>query len=187
MQPSLRVLAVVAVMGLSACKKEEPAVSSSPSPAPSAPASSLTVSTPAWLPGQPIPKEFTCDGEDKSPEVKWTNAPASTKSFALVVDDPDAPGGTFTHWVIFDMPIPSTHVPEAAQGIGTQAKNDFGNAKWNGPCPPKGKGEHRYFFRLYALDVDALGLPEGASRGDVEKKMDGHVVGKAETMGVYQH
>jgi Raf kinase inhibitor-like YbhB/YbcL family protein len=170
---------------LLSCKKEEPTTSAPAPTADTAPASTLAIETPDFFPGQPIPKKFTCDGEDVSPEVKWSKAPDKTKSYALIVDDPDAPSGTFTHWVIFDMIVPSTHVPEAAKGIGTQAKNDFGNAKWNGPCPPPGK-EHRYFFHLYALDVENLGLPDGTARMEVEKKMDGHIVGKVETMGTYK-
>ncbi|MGZ3455165.1 MAG: YbhB/YbcL family Raf kinase inhibitor-like protein [Polyangiales bacterium] len=166
------------------CKKEEEP-SKPAAPAPDTGASSLAIETPEFFPGQPIPKKYTCDGEDLSPEVKWSKAPPATKSFLLIVDDPDAPTGTFTHWVIFDMPIPSTHVPEAAKGIGTQALNDFGKAKWNGPCPPPGK-EHRYFFRLYALDLEDLGLADGVKRYEVEKRIDGHVVGKVETMGTYK-
>ncbi|MGZ5971632.1 MAG: YbhB/YbcL family Raf kinase inhibitor-like protein [Polyangiales bacterium] len=166
------------------CKKEEEP-SKPAAPAPDTGASSLAIETPEFFPGQPIPKKYTCDGEDLSPEVKWSKAPPVTKSFLLIVDDPDAPTGTFTHWVIFDMPIPSTHVPEAAKGIGTQALNDFGKAKWNGPCPPPGK-EHRYFFRLYALDLEDLGLADGVNRYEVEKRIDGHVVGKVETMGTYK-
>ncbi len=180
----MRALLVFAVSVLLACKRD-------PEPAPPSASvvdagTSMTIATPAWYAGAKIPKQFTCDDEDKNPEVKWARAPKEAKSFLLIVDDPDAPNGTFTHWVIFDMPVPANHVPEGeAQGIGTVAKNDFGKTKWSGPCPPPGK-EHRYFFRVYALDIEKLGLEDGCSRGDVEKKIDGHVVARAETMGTYR-
>ncbi len=157
-------------------------------PTPSAPAKTLAITTPSWLPGMRIPALHTCDGEDVSPEVRWSDPPEGTKSFLLIVDDPDAPGGTFTHWIAFDIRAPSTHVPEggsAQKDIMTQGRNDFGHAKWSGPCPPRGKGEHRYFFRLFALDVKRLKLEDGATRGQVEKAVDGHVLSKIETMGTY--
>lgn len=146
----------------------------------------MTVTTPGWFAGASIPALFTCDGGDKNPQVSWANAPRETKSFLLIADDSDAPNGTFTHWILFDMPVPMNSIPEAeAKGIGTVGKNDFGKTSWSGPCPPAGKGEHRYFFRLYALDIATLGLEDGCSRSDVEKKIDGHVLAKAETMGRY--
>lgn len=173
---------------LMACKKPDENV---PTPNLAKPAidagNPMTIETPGWFAGANIPALFTCDGGDKNPEVRWSKIPRDTKSLMLIVDDPDAPGGTFTHWVIFDLPSVVTHIPEG-EGDSIKAvvgKNDFGNAKWGGPCPPKGKGEHRYFFRLHALDLETLGLPEGASRVDVEKKIDGHVLAKVETMGRY--
>jgi len=179
----MRIGVLLIVAAIASCKRDPEPL---PTPStPSADAGGMTVTTPAWFPGGKLPKTFTCDGEDRNPEVKWARAPKEAKSFLLIVDDPDAPSGTFTHWVIFDMPVPANHVPEGeAEGIGTVAKNDFGNAKWNGPCPPKAK-EHRYFFRVFALDVEKLGLPDGCSRADVEKKIDGHVLARAETMGTY--
>ncbi len=147
----------------------------------------MTIETPGWFPGANIPALFTCDGGDKNPQLRWSKVPKPTKSYLVIVDDPDAPGGTFTHFVMFDIPAEVNNLPEgeASELRGTIGKNDFGNAKWNGPCPPKGKGEHRYFFRLYALDLEKLGLPEGAPRADVEKKIDGHVLARVETMGRY--
>lgn len=186
-----RTFALLACLALFGCKKNDEPTSTSTSSAPAAsPATTpnaMKITTPAFLPGQKIPVEHTCDGADTNPEVGWSGAPKSAKSFLLIVDDPDAPSGTFTHWIIFDMPAPMNNIPAAATGIGTQGKNDFGNAKWNGPCPPKGKGDHRYFFKLFALDVEKLGPSDGASRGEVEKKIDGHVVAKAETMGTFGH
>lgn len=167
-----------------ACRKP---VEDAPPPAPVVKdAGGMTVTTPGWAVGANIPALFTCDGGDKNPQVNWAGAPRNAKSFLLIVDDPDTPNGTFTHWIIFDMPVPMNSIPAAeAKGIGTVCKNDFGKTKWNGPCPPAGKGEHRYFFRLYALDVETLGLEDGCTRGEVEQKIEGHVLAKAETMGRY--
>jgi Raf kinase inhibitor-like YbhB/YbcL family protein len=178
----MRLLLLLLALG---CKKPDEATP--PPPAPKPDTGSMTITTRGWVAGANIPALFTCDGGDKSPQVNWAGAPRESKSFLLIVDDPDAPVGTFTHWVIFDMPYPMNSIPEGddAKGIGTVAKNDFGKTKWNGPCPPPGKGEHRYFFRLYALDVETLGLEKGCSRGEVEQKMQGHVLAKAETMGRY--
>lgn len=179
-------LAFTAAVGFVGCKKGAEEVQAATPVVTADTGPKLTITTPAFMPGQKIPVEYTCDGKDVNPEITWSGAPPAAKSFLLVVDDPDAPVGTFTHWVIFDMPAPMNALPEAVTGVGTQAKNDFGNAKWNGPCPPKGK-EHRYFFKLFALDVEKLGLPDGTSRGEVEKKVDGHVVAKTETMGTFKH
>lgn len=182
-----RTVALLIAFTIFGCKKADEESHAATTPTPTADTGpKLTVTTPAFLPGQKIPVEYTCDGKDVNPEITWSGAPAAAKSFLLIVDDPDAPVGTFTHWVIFDMPAPMNAIPEAAAGIGTLGKNDFGNAKWNGPCPPKGK-EHRYFFKLFALDVEKLGLSDGVSRADVEKKIDGHVVAKGETMGTFVH
>jgi len=142
--------------------------------------------------GHNIPRKFTCDGEDLSPEVSWEDAPAGTKSFALIVEDPDAPMGTFTHWVVYDLPASARKLN---RGDGNQAvskdnlKNghtDFGRMGYGGPCPPKGHGRHRYYFKLIALDVETLGLPSGASRSEVLMAMKNHVLAETSTMGVYQ-
>jgi Raf kinase inhibitor-like YbhB/YbcL family protein len=181
----MRLLWIVLLL---ACKKPEDAA---PTPSIAKPAvdagNPMTIETPGWFAGANIPALFTCDGGDKNPQIRWSKVPKETKSYLLIVDDPDAPSGTFTHFVMFDIPAESNNLPEGEAEVmrGTIGKNDFGNAKWNGPCPPKGKGEHRYFFRLHALDIEKLGLAEGASRGEVEKKIDGHVLAKVETMGRY--
>lgn len=135
--------------------------------------------------GSTIPTKLTCDGDDASPALAWTNTAGNTKSCALIVDDPDAPSGTFTHWILFDIPKDSTSLAQGASNVGVAGKNDFGNAKYNGPCPPKGKGAHHYYFRMYALDVDKLGPAQGASRADVESAMKGHVLAKGELMGMF--
>ncbi len=132
-----------------------------------------------------IPVEFTCDGEDKAPQLSWEGAPSGTMSFALLADDPDAPSGTFTHWVVYDIPA-SLKSLEGRTDKSKQGLNDFGRTGYNGPCPPRGHGEHRYFFTLKALDVESLKLPSGAKRKDVEKAMNGHVIGEARIRGTYK-
>lgn len=137
-----------------------------------------------------IPKKFTCDGADVSPELTWTTPPPGTQSFTLIVEDPDAPGGTWSHWVLFNLPAHITTLPEGILkgaevfGGGRQGRNDFRKTGYGGPCPPPGKC-HRYFFKLYALDT-MLNLKPGAGKQDVAQAMQGHVLAKAELMGTYQ-
>jgi len=140
--------------------------------------------------GSDIPRAFTCEGEDRSPELEWSGIPEGTQSFALIADDPDAPAGTWVHWVIFNIP-PTTQ--ELKPGVekkdqlpdGTrQGQNDFRKIGYNGPCPPPGR-PHRYFFRLYALN-SKLTLPAGTSKSDLERAMEGHVVAHAEWVGRYR-
>ena len=147
--------------------------------------------TQAFAPGGDIPRRYTCDGEDLSPGLQWTGKPsAETKGFALIADDPDAPVGTFTHWVLYDLPASATSLPEGVpkqpeiSGGGKQGRNDFGKTGFGGPCPPPGK-PHRYYFRLYALDAP-LSLKAGATRAELEGAMGGHVVAQAEVMGRYK-
>ena len=137
-----------------------------------------------------IPREFTCEGRNISPELSWNGVPAGTKTFALVMHDPDAPvSGGFTHWVVYNIPASVDHLPEhvpnqdAVPGGGVQAKNDSGKYGYMGPCPPS--GVHRYYFRLYALDVN-LDSGAGSSKEALEKAMKGHVLGQAELLGRYQ-
>jgi Raf kinase inhibitor-like YbhB/YbcL family protein len=136
-----------------------------------------------------IPAKFTCDGENQSPDFSWSDAPAQTKSFALIMHDPDAPRADgFTHWVMYDIPADtgalSPNVPnqERVAGTGIQGKNDTGKIGYMGPCPPS--GTHRYFVRLYALDRE-LTLNPGATREQVEQAIQGHVLDQAELMGTY--
>ncbi len=129
-----------------------------------------------------IPKKFSCDGQNISPRLQWSGTPSNTKSFALIMDDPDAPIGTFTHWVAFDIVATQTEIREGAS-VGQNGKNSAGRTGYTGPCPPS--GTHRYFFTLYALDLQTLGLNEGATRNDVEKAMSGHILAQAQLMGKY--
>jgi len=142
----------------------------------------------AFADGGLIPKLHTCEGADISPSLEWAGDSATTRGLALIVDDPDAPGGSWNHWLLYDLP-PS--VRSLAQGykpgkLGQSGTNDFGRLGYGGPCPPKGHGPHRYFFKLYALDVATLGLPAGARRAQIDKAMRGHILAEAQYMGRYE-
>jgi len=143
-----------------------------------------------FVPGGMIPKQFTCDGTDLSPALEWSGAPENTRSFSLIADDPDAPVGTWVHWVLYDLPADAK---ELAEGVpkdeqlsngARQGRNDFRRIGYGGPCPPPGPA-HRYFFKLYALDAQ-LNLKAGASKADVEKAMAGHILAQATLLGRYQ-
>lgn len=136
----------------------------------------------AFKQGQAIPKKFTCQGGDVSPELVFLDTPQETKSFALIVDDPDAPSGTFDHWIAWNIPGNAKGLPEGGKPAN-QGKNGFGNVGYGGPCPPPGK-PHRYFFKLYALDTQ-LNLPNGASKEQLESALEGHVIEQAELMGIF--
>jgi Raf kinase inhibitor-like YbhB/YbcL family protein len=144
---------------------------------------SLTSS--AFQNGQAVPTQYTCDGAGQSPPLSWSEPPKGTKSFALVVDDPDAPHGTFHHWGAYDIPAATRSIP-AGQAIGLQAVNDGGQPGYKGPCPPPGNGPHHYHFKLYALDVDKLGLAGSPKITDVESAAQTHLVGRAELIGTYE-
>ena len=150
---------------------------------------SLQISSAAFSAGETIPKKFTCDGPDVSPNLTWTDSPPKTQSFALIMDDPDAPVGTWVHWVLYDLPADAR---ELSEGIAKQeqlsngarqGRNDFGKIGYGGPCPPPGK-PHRYFFKLYALDAK-LNLKSGATKAEVERAMKGHILAQAELIGKY--
>jgi Raf kinase inhibitor-like YbhB/YbcL family protein len=137
-----------------------------------------------------IPMQYSCDGRNISPDLSWSGAPAGTKSFALVMHDPDAPvAGGYTHWLVYNVPSAADHIPENAPnqdrlpGGGMQGKNDSGTYGYTGPCPPS--GTHRYYFRLYALDVE-LDPRAGTSKAAMEKSMQGHVLAQAELLGRYK-
>jgi hypothetical protein len=152
--------------------------------------SSLTFNSIAFENGGPIPEKYTCDGEDVSPGLSWGGAPEGTESFTLIVDDPDAPGRTFTHWVVYNLPRSLAGLEEGMEAFeiiktgASQGKNDFGQVGYGGPCPPPGK-PHRYRFHLYALDA-ALDVPGGVSKGAVLAALKGHVLAEAEVVGTYR-
>lgn len=140
--------------------------------------------------GGNIPREFTCDGDDRSPPLAWSEAPAETQSFALIVDDLDAPGGVFAHWACYDIPKDATALDEdsgrpATPDILRHGQNDFRELGYNGPCPPHGHGLHRYRFRLFALDCPKLPLGARPSCKQVEEATHRHVLSEARLMGRY--
>jgi Raf kinase inhibitor-like YbhB/YbcL family protein len=147
------------------------------------PAHGMTISSSAFSDGQSIPAKYTCDGSDTSPPLAFASIPAGAKSLALVVDDPDAPGGTFDHWIVWNIPLNTTTVAEGQSPKGVAGRNGFGKDRYGGPCPPG--GEHRYFFKLYALDT-TLNLPPSSRKADVEKAMKGHILAEAQMMGRYR-
>lgn len=145
----------------------------------------------AFAPNQTIPAKYTCDGADVSPPLAWKDAPPATKSFALVCDDPDAPVGTWVHWVVWDIPATKHDLPENVSKAPTlddgtrQGTNDFKRSGYNGPCPPPGHGPHRYFFKLYAVD-SVLGIAPGSTKAALEKAITGHTLARAELIGRYE-
>ena len=150
----------------------------------------LTLTSPAIAPGAVIADDYACTGPDRSPALTWSNAPQSTKSFVLVVEDPDAPGGTFIHWVAYNIPAQTTSlpagVPQTAEiaGGGKNGINGFDHIGYNGPCPPPGK-MHHYHFRLFALD-STLTPGDKADAAAVESAMKGHVLATAELVGTFE-
>ncbi len=153
------------------------------------PAMAFELLSPAFSSGADIPVKHTCDGPDLSPPLRLTEPPAKTKSLALIMDDPDAPVGTWVHWVLYDMPVALRELAEGLPGgdvlgVGTQGLNDFRKVGYGGPCPPRGPA-HRYFFKLYALDIE-LNLPSRKTKADLLKAMEGHVLEQAELMGRYK-
>lgn len=150
----------------------------------------LSVSSSVFQEGESIPTKYSCEGQDISPPIKWEAPPAGTQSFALIVDDPDAPVGVFTHWVLFNLPADNRELPEAVPvqsqlpNGAFQGRNDFGKIGYGGPCPPLGR-PHRYQFALYALD-QPLDLKPGASKQQVLESMQGHILAQGQLTGRYQ-
>lgn len=153
-------------------------------------AMSLTLSSPSFSNGGDIAKKFTCDGVDTSPQLSWTDPPATTKSFALLVDDPDAPVGNWNHWTLWNLPSSARGLPEGMSKESRlpdgsqQGLNDFRKTGYNGPCPPAGK-PHRYYFKLFALDAK-LDLKAEAGKPELEARIKGHILAQAELMGRFR-
>ena len=165
----------------------------------------FTLSSPSFKQNQPIPAKHSCEGADASPALKWEGAPSGAKSFALICDDPDAPGGSWTHWVIYGFPAGTMELPEnvgkvdqvasveyemttqtvTKSMVARQGVNDFGKSGYGGPCPPRGHGVHHYHFRLYALGTE-LNLAPRVTRRQLESTMKGHILAQAELVGTYQ-
>jgi Raf kinase inhibitor-like YbhB/YbcL family protein len=149
----------------------------------------LSLTSPAFKQGKVIPIRHTRDGENLSPPLEWRDAPPDTKSFVLIVEDLDAPSGTFRHWAIYNIPAGEAGLPEGAsrrrRGEAGEGVNGFGNAYYDGPQPPKGHGPHHYHFRLAALDVPRLDLPASAKAEDIWMRAQPHIIAEAEVVGVY--
>lgn len=144
----------------------------------------MELTSTAFQEGATIPKQHTGDGKDVSPPLRWSGAPAGVKSYALICDDPDAPRGTWVHWVLWNLPAEQQELPEGSLPKGArQGKNDFGKNNYGGPAPPRGN-PHRYFFKLNALDT-TLDLPEGATKQQLEQAMKGHILASGQLMGKY--
>ena len=132
-----------------------------------------------------IPQKYSCDGADVSPPLEWGAAPNGTRSFAIVCDDPDAPEGRFTHWLLYDIPATTMALSEGDAYTGAAGLNSFGKSGYGGPCPPQNDTAHRYAFHIYALDVPSIG-GAGLGRQEFEDAIDGHVLGEGELVGEYQ-
>ncbi len=151
----------------------------------------MRLSSNAFSDGSAIPRRFTCDGEDQSPPLEWSGAPAGTRSFVLLCDDPDAPVGTWHHWAAYDIPVGQTALASGAaqhaeeQGF-KQAINDFQRLGYGGPCPPRRHGRHHYHFRLLALSVDRLATRKNPSCRDVDREARKHALAEAVLVGVYE-
>ncbi len=186
-------LLIILVWGLSACgaPAPDPQPASAPTNIPQIPeempekeaAMSFLLTSPAFAHEEAIPAQYSCDGDDSSPQLNWTPPPAGTESLALIVDDPDAPMGTWVHWVLYNIPADATGLAASLpEDVGVQGKNSWNRLGYGGPCPPS--GTHRYYFKLYALDT-LLDLQAGATKKDLLSAMGGHILEEAELMGTY--
>ena len=151
----------------------------------------FALKSPVFGPGEPIPRKYTLDGENVSPPLEWSDAPTGTKSFALIVEDPDAPMGTFRHWGLYNIMAERTVLPEGmGHGIKTEdlgfGVNDFGHPRYEGPQPPQGHGTHHYHFRLAALDVEGLTQAPKARIADIWEAAKDHVLAETELVGTYE-
>ena len=180
----------VAICLFVSCANRSPAPAQQTAPTPmNENKSSIKLTSKAFNEGQAIPRGYTCDGTNVSPPLEWTGVPKSAKTLAIVADDPDAPAGTWVHWVLYNLPfdvigiVENTPPNETLLGGGMQGTNDFQKIGYGGPCPPR--GSHRYFFKIYALDSE-LPLKPGATKADLEKAMDGHVISQGQLIGTYR-
>ena len=177
----------LALLALASCgaKGADEARSGNASSTTPAATARLQVSSDAFQQGQAIPAQYSCDGANRSPALHWSDPPAGTKSFALVIDDPDAPGGTFRHWGVYDIPASARGIA-AGQHLGSEVNNDGGKWGYTGPCPPKGNGVHHYHFKLFALNVERLGLGGKSKVADVEEASLAHATAQGELIGTYE-
>ncbi len=178
-----RIWFVLAALTMVACARAERRDAAKAAITPKGVQTGMKISSPAFANGQSIPPKYTCDGGDTSPPLAFADVPPSAKSLALVVDDPDAPGGTFDHWIVWNIPANTAAVAEGQPPQGVAGRNDFGKNAYGGPCPPS--GEHRYQFKLYALDA-TINLQPSSGKKDLERAMSGHTVAEAQMMGRYK-
>jgi Raf kinase inhibitor-like YbhB/YbcL family protein len=175
---------------LVSCARVPQTPSQSPTSAPQKESKAeIKVTSAAFKEGQPIPRQYTCDGVNISPPLEWTGVPKTAKTIAIIADDPDAPSGTWVHWVVYDLPaenigmVENLPADEQLKAGGFHGTNDFGKIGYGGPCPPS--GTHHYFFKVYALD-NFLSLKVASTKALVEKAMEGHIVAQGQLMGTYQ-
>jgi Raf kinase inhibitor-like YbhB/YbcL family protein len=182
--PSSLLLLILSAVSCHACKSGGP----HPAPPPGVKAAALTVTSKSFASGGTIPVDLTCDGANRSPQITWSAPPQGTKAFALIADDPDAPSGDFTHWVLFNVPADALSFAEGADPTqlgATAGVNGFGQPGYGGPCPPKYE-IHHYVFQVYALD-SKIDAPAGATREVVESAISGHVLGEGSLVGTFSH
>lgn len=182
-------VSALVVLAFFACTNRPPPVAQAPVTSPTQEQKmEIKLTSSAFKEGEAIPRQYTCDGVNISPPLEWSGAPKTAKTVAIIADDPDAPAGTWVHWVLYNLPaeniglvenVPATETMKAG---GLQGKNDFGKIGYGGPCPPS--GTHRYFFKIYALDAE-LPLKAGATKADLEKAMQGHTLAQGQLMGTY--
>ncbi len=190
MRASVVLLVCAAGLAMAGCGAG-PTATQSPAPAPGATVGVLTLTSPAFPAGGEIPRKYTCDGENISPPLAWDAPPLGTQSLALIMEDPDAPAGTWDHWILYNLPAGARDLAEGVKAVldpktGTTSRagtNSWGKLEYGGPCPPS--GQHRYFFRLYALDT-MLGLGLGANKAQLLAAMAGHILAQGELMGTYR-
>lgn len=181
-------LTVALIMIMAACTDNDPDTTPDETDEEQTPMT-FDITSAAFDATQTIPDRYTCTSDDVSPPLTFTGHPDNTASIALIVDDPDAPGSTWVHWVVMDLPGDTAMIPEAVTSNGDlpgnalQGQNSWGRSDYGGPCPPS--GEHRYYFKAYALDTQ-LDLDASATKADVETAMDGHILAQAQLMGIYQ-
>jgi Raf kinase inhibitor-like YbhB/YbcL family protein len=178
MQIRFRLAALCLLLALTACAPAASTVASVEGGA-----GALQVTSAAFEAGGEIPQKYTCDGDNVSPPLSWSGVPEGSESLALIADDPDAPGRTFAHWVLYSLPPDQTSLDEGADA-GVPGVNGAGRQGYTGPCPPSGS-PHRYFFKIYALDT-SLDLNPGANKAELEDAMNGHVLAQGELVGTYE-
>lgn len=190
MRKSLRILSFsVLTLFMSCGGRPQPVVQQPPANQSNQDNPEFKLTSTAFQEGQQIPSTYTCDGVNVSPPLEWSGMPKTAKSIAIIADDPDAPGGIWVHWVLYNLPadniglVENLPATEKLVAGGFQGKNDFGKIGYGGPCPPS--GTHRYFFKIYALDAD-LSLKAGATKAEVEKAMEGHILSQGQLMGMYE-